>query len=49
MHIILIDNEAITNPHVNLALEEYIPQIFNQLLFYINKKSILVGWKQNTL
>lgn len=51
--MILIDNENITNPRLNLALEEYVLRNFNNksdyLLFYINEPSIIIGRSQNTL
>jgi lipoate-protein ligase A len=51
--MIFIDNEGITDPKVNLALEEYALRNFNPgtdyLLFYINEPSIIIGRNQNTL
>ncbi|SMO97142.1 lipoate--protein ligase [Gracilimonas mengyeensis] len=51
--MIFIDNEGITNPQVNLALEEYALRNFGEhedyLLFYINEPSIIIGRNQNTL
>lgn len=48
-----IDNEGITDPSINLALEEYILQNFGEedtyLLFYINEPSIIIGRNQNTV
>ncbi|WP_099157310.1 lipoate--protein ligase [Virgibacillus ndiopensis] len=48
-----IDNKGITDPSINLALEEYILQNFGEkdtyLLFYINKPSIIIGRNQNTI
>ncbi|WP_042224582.1 lipoate--protein ligase [Oceanobacillus manasiensis] len=48
-----IDNKGITDPMVNLALEEYVLQNFGEndtyLLFYINKPSIIIGRNQNTI
>lgn len=48
-----IDNEGITDPHINLAIEEYILKNFGEedtyLLFYINKPSIIIGKNQNTI
>lgn len=48
-----IDNEGITDPQVNLALEEYILNNFGEkdtfLLFYINKPSIIIGRNQNSV
>lgn len=51
--MIFIENEGITDPHINLALEEYALRNFdrakNYLLFYINEPSIIIGRNQNTL
>lgn len=51
--MIFIDNEGITKPQVNLALEEYALRNFGKsedyLLFYINEPSIIIGRNQNTL
>ncbi len=51
--MIYIDNEGITDPHVNLAIEEYcirhLPGGEDYLLFYINAPSIIIGRNQNTL
>lgn len=51
--MIYIDNEGITDPHVNLAIEEYcirhLPAGEDYLLFYINAPSIIIGRNQNTL
>lgn len=51
--MIFIDNEGITNPKLNLALEEYALRNFSDhsdyLLFYINEPSIIIGRNQNTL
>ncbi|HET8804467.1 MAG TPA: lipoate--protein ligase [Aequorivita sp.] len=48
-----IENEGITNPKINLALEEYALRNFSAendyLLFYINEPSIIIGRNQNTL
>jgi lipoate-protein ligase A len=50
--VIYIDNENITDPRINLAIEEYavknldIEQTY--LLFYINQPSIIIGKNQNT-
>lgn len=48
-----IDNKGITDPMVNLAIEEYILENFGEkdtyLLFYINKPSIIIGRNQNTI
>ncbi len=51
--MIYIDNEGITDPRVNLALEEYVLRNIRSrdsfLLFYINAPSIIIGKHQNTL
>lgn len=51
--MIFIDNEGITDPRINLALEEYALRNFGEnddyLLFYINEPSIIIGRNQNTL
>lgn len=51
--MIFIDNEGITNPKLNLALEEYALRNFSNnsdyLLFYINEPSIIIGRNQCTL
>ncbi len=51
--MIFIENEGITNPKLNLALEEYALRNFSAdndyLLFYINAPSIIIGRNQNTL
>ncbi len=51
--MIYIDNEGITNPKLNLAIEEYcirnLPNGSDYLLFYINEPSIIIGRNQNTL
>src|SRR5690625_8048722 len=50
--MIFIENEGINDPHLNLALEEYIVRNFKDkdyLLFYINEPSIIIGRNQNTL
>ncbi|MDY0407839.1 lipoate--protein ligase [Virgibacillus soli] len=48
-----IDNKGITDPTINLALEEYVLQNFGEtdtyLLFYINEPSIIIGRNQNTI
>ncbi|HLR64061.1 MAG TPA: lipoate--protein ligase [Pseudogracilibacillus sp.] len=48
-----IDNKGITDPMVNLAIEEYVLQKFGEkdtyLLFYINSPSIIIGRNQNTI
>lgn len=48
-----IDNKGITDPYINLALEEYVLKNFGAedtyLLFYINAPSIIVGKNQNSV
>lgn len=48
-----IDNRGITDPSLNLALEEYalrhFPMDDSYLLFYINEPSIIIGKNQNTI
>jgi len=48
-----IDNKGVTDPMINLALEEYVLQNFGEkdsfLLFYINEPSIIIGKNQNTI
>lgn len=51
--MLFIDNQNISDPHINLAIEEYalknldINETF--LLFYINEPSIIIGKNQNTI
>lgn len=51
--MILINNEGVNDPQINLALEEYVLRNFpagtDYLLFYINEPSIIIGRNQNTL
>ncbi|MFL0504273.1 lipoate--protein ligase [Ureibacillus sp. 179-F W5.1 NHS] len=49
-----IDNKGITDPRINLAIEEYILRNMDiekddYLLFYINQPSIIIGKNQNTI
>lgn len=48
-----IDNKGITDPYINLAIEEYVLNNFGEedtyLLFYINEPSIIVGRNQNSI
>ena len=48
-----IDNNGITDPRINLAIEEYalksLPAVDDYLLFYINEPSIIIGKNQNTI
>jgi len=51
--MLFIDNRGITDPALNLALEEYALKTFpadeDYLLFYINEPSIIIGKNQNTV
>ncbi|RLQ97273.1 lipoate--protein ligase [Falsibacillus albus] len=51
--MLFIDNEGITDPRINLAIEEYALKHLDinetYLLFYINKPSIIIGKNQNTI
>ncbi|RIW35334.1 lipoate--protein ligase [Bacillus salacetis] len=48
-----IDNKGITDPRINLAIEEYALKNLDinedYLLFYINQPSIIIGKNQNTI
>ncbi len=49
-----IDNKGITDPQINLAIEEYVLRKMDIekdsfLLFYINEPSIIIGKNQNTI
>ena len=49
-----IDNKGITDPRINLAIEEYVLRNMDIekdsfLLFYINEPSIIIGKNQNTV
>ncbi|SMQ66489.1 lipoate-protein ligase A [Bacillus sp. OV166] len=48
-----IDNKGITDPQINLAIEEYALKNLDinetYLLFYINEPSIIIGKNQNTI
>lgn len=48
-----IDNKGITDPYINLAIEEYVLNNFGEkdtyLLFYINENSIIIGRNQNSV
>ncbi len=50
--LVYIDNEGITDPHINLAIEEYalrhLDPSYTYLLFYVNEPSIIIGRNQNT-
>lgn len=51
--MLFIDNKGITDPTLNLAIEEYalrkLPMTDSYLLFYINEPSIIIGKNQNTI
>ena len=51
--MLFVDNRGITDPRVNLALEEYVfrhkPAAEDCLLFYVNAPAIIIGRNQNTL
>lgn len=51
--MIFVENEGNNDPHLNIALEEYMLRNFSPdndyLLFYINNPSIIIGSYQNTL
>lgn len=51
--LLFIDNKGITDPRINLAIEEYALKSLDinetYLLFYINKPSIIIGKNQNTI
>ncbi|MDQ0268836.1 lipoate--protein ligase [Cytobacillus purgationiresistens] len=51
--MLFIDNQGITDPRINLAIEEYALKNLDinesYLLFYINEPSIIIGKNQNTI
>ncbi|WP_191562394.1 lipoate--protein ligase [Metabacillus idriensis] len=51
--MLFIDNKGITDPRINLAIEEYCLKNLDPeqtyLLFYINEPSIIIGKNQNTI
>ncbi|MEH7081445.1 lipoate--protein ligase [Neobacillus drentensis] len=51
--MLFIDNKGITDPQINLAIEEYSLKNLDinetYLLFYINEPSIIIGKNQNTI
>ncbi|MCM3127604.1 MULTISPECIES: lipoate--protein ligase [unclassified Paenibacillus] len=51
--MLFIDNQGITDPRINLAIEEYALKHLSldesYLLFYINAPSIIIGKHQNTI
>ncbi|MGS0652511.1 lipoate--protein ligase family protein, partial [Staphylococcus arlettae] len=48
-----ISNKNITDPTMNLAMEEYVlknmPNDDSYFLFYVNRPSIIIGKNQNTI
>ncbi len=52
-NMLFIDNKGITDPRINLAIEEYALKNLDinesYLLFYINQPSIIIGKNQNTI
>jgi len=53
LSMLYIDNQNITDPRINLAIEEYALKNLDinesYLLFYINEPSIIIGKNQNTV
>lgn len=51
--MLFVENNRITDPRLNLAIEEYllrdVQQVEPLLLFYINAPSVIIGRNQNTL
>lgn len=51
--MLFIDNNGVTDPHINLAIEEFALKHLDvnntYLLFYINEPSIIIGKNQNTI
>ncbi|SDJ11317.1 lipoate--protein ligase [Natribacillus halophilus] len=51
--MIFVDNGGVTDPSINLAIEEYVLTQFREadryLLFYVNEPSIIIGKNQNTI
>ncbi len=51
--MLFIDNKGITDPRINLAIEEYALKNLDinetYLLFYINEPSIIIGKNQNSI
>ncbi|MBX3060298.1 MAG: lipoate--protein ligase [Anaerolineae bacterium] len=51
--MLFVDNQNITDPRINLAIEEYVLRHVATeepiLLFYINEPSVIIGRNQNTL
>lgn len=51
--MLFVDNHGITDPHLNLAFEEYLLRHVDSeeplLLFYVNEPSVIIGRNQNTV
>ncbi|TAM58534.1 lipoate--protein ligase [bacterium] len=51
--LVYVDNEDVSDPRVNLALEEYVLRYFDRrytyVLFYVNEPSLIIGRNQNTV
>ena len=52
--VYFVDNKGITDPRINLAIEEFVLRNMDiekddYLLFYINQPSIIIGKNQNTI
>ncbi|PAQ14417.1 lipoate--protein ligase [Bacillaceae bacterium SAOS 7] len=51
--MLFIDNQGITDPRINLAIEEYAVKHLDinetYLLFYVNEPSIIIGKNQNSI
>lgn len=51
--MLFVDNQNITDPRLNLAIEEYLLRHVDSdepiLLFYINEPAVIIGRNQNTL
>lgn len=49
--MLFVDNQGITDPHINLAIEEHLMRNLETqeviLLFYINEPSVIIGRHQN--
>lgn len=51
--MLFVDNQGITDPRLNLALEEYllrhVESVEPLLLFYVNEPSVIIGRNQNSI
>ncbi|MDX1413111.1 MAG: lipoate--protein ligase [Candidatus Promineifilaceae bacterium] len=51
--MLFVDNENITDPRINLAIEEFLLRFVKidepLLLFYVNEPAVIIGRNQNTL